>query len=104
MVEIMDLVKDAQDRALKTLEQAQGSAVNAVQTGFDQVNGTIPDLTWLRLGDYLPQPKEVADNAYDFAQKLLKVNRSFTNDLIKAASPVIKAFYGTTTPKAVKAA
>ena len=104
MVEIMELVKDAQDRAVKALEQAQGSAVTAVQTGFNQVEGNIPDLTWLRIGEYLPQPKEVADNAYDFAQKLLRANKSFTNDLIKAASPVIKAFYGTTTPKAVKAA
>jgi hypothetical protein len=54
----------------------------------------IPDLSWLPVGEYLPQPKALVDNGFEFAAKLLKTQRTFATDLVKAASPVIKAVYG----------
>lgn len=93
-MDILGLVKDAQERALNTLEQANATVVTAVRSGFGYVENTIPDLSWLPGVDMLPQPKEIVDNGFDFAGKLLKTQRTFASDILKAASPVIKAVYG----------
>lgn len=93
-VDILDLVKDAQNRALATIEQVNDTAVTAVRSGFGFVEGALPDLSWLPGIEALPQPKALVDNGFDFASKVLKTQRAFANDLLKAANPVIKAVYG----------
>ena len=102
---VMDLLKDAQDKALGAIEQANGLAVQAVRQGISTIEGYIPDLSWLPIPATAPQPKELVDNGFDFAQKLLKAQRAYVNDLLKAVAPVTKAVYGKpATPAAAKAA
>ena len=96
MIDMLDLMKDAQMRALETIEKGNATVVTAVRSGVSLVEDQIPDLTWLPVVENLPQPKAFIDNGFDFATKVIKTQKAFANDLLKAASPVIKAFYGST--------
>lgn len=96
---LIDLIKGAQEKTLGYLTQGQDLALQAVRTGFSAVEGKIPSLTWLPTSN-VPQPKELIDAGFDFANELLKNQRKFANDLVKAAAPVIKAVYGTAKPVA----
>ena len=99
---VTDLIKRAQDLTLEYMTQGQELAVQTVRTGFSTVEGKIPSLQWLPTSN-VPQPKELTDAGFDFAAELLKNQRKFANDLLKAASPLVKAVYGPAKP-VVKAA
>jgi hypothetical protein len=39
--------------------------------------------------DQLPKPQDVVANGYDFAEKLLRTQRKFADDVVKAAAPLL---------------
>lgn len=95
MFDLLELVKDAQGRTLETITTGQDAVLKAVKNSVNMVEGYIPDLTFIPAAQFLPHPKELATNGFDFAKKLLDSNKRFTTKLIDATSPVLKAVYGT---------
>jgi hypothetical protein len=43
----------------------------------------------LPLAEQLPKAEDVVASAYDFAEKLLSSHRQFTEELLKAAAPLM---------------
>ena len=94
MIDLLEIVKDAQGRYLETLTTSQDAVLKAVKNSVNLVEGYIPDLTFLPAAQFLPHPKELATNGFDFARKLIDTNKKFATKLIDATAPVLNAVYG----------
>lgn len=70
---------DLQDTIVETIKTVQDAAVGALKQATDTIKPFVPELPDLGL----PKPKEVVDQAYDFAQKLLARQREFTAEVLE---------------------
>jgi hypothetical protein len=76
-----------QEQVLVGVRRSQDSIVEAVQAWADAVKRLTPQLPTAKLGEELPQPAELIDNAFDFAGQLLAAQRQFAHEVLKAATP-----------------
>ena len=90
MAEIPTVAREIQDEVLKTVRRSQEFVTEAIRTWADAVQSITPKLPPVDLpfASQLPRPKDVVDNAYDFAAKLLASQRKFAEDVLKAAAPL----------------
>lgn len=95
MFDVMELVKDAQGRTLKTVTRSQDTVIKTVKSSVDMVGSYLPNLvTYLPVSTYLPAPAEIIDNGFGFAKKLLDANKRFAVKLLDATEPVVASIYG----------
>ena len=93
-----------QEEILAATRKSQEALIAAIRTWFETVRTATPKLTSiyaplterlpklpvsLPFADRLPTPEEAVDNAYYMAQQLLASQRKFTEDLLKAMTPLI---------------
>jgi hypothetical protein len=83
--------QDLQDEFLNTIRKSQETVVDAIKTWVDTVQSVTPKIPSVDLpgADKLPKPEEVVANAYDFAEQLLKSQRQFAEEVIKATSSLM---------------
>lgn len=83
--------KELQDQVLVAVRKSQEVAVDAIKAWADAVQSIKPPLPTLNppFADKLPKPEEIVANAYDFAEQLLAVQREFSENVLKAAAPVL---------------
>ncbi len=86
MTEIRNVGQEMQAEILKTARKGQQAIVGAMRMWADTVRSITPLRKELNLpfASRLPKPEELADNAYEFAQKLLASQRKFAEDVVKA--------------------
>jgi hypothetical protein len=79
-----------QEEFLKTVRRGQEFMLGAIKTWAEAVHPITPKLplVHLPLADKLPKPKDVVENTYDFAEKLLANQRKFAEEVLKAAAPL----------------
>ena len=100
MSTVTDTARAAQDQYLTALRQSQHAVVDAIAAWSRAVQDITPKAPPIPSIESLPEPQEVIDNTFDFAQKLLDAQRDFTHSAISAASPVFEK----ATPENVKKA
>ncbi len=90
MPETRTVGREMQEEFLKTVRRSQEFMLDAIRTWAEAVQSITPNLPAVHLpfADKLPKPKDVVDNTYDFAQKLLASQRKFAEDVLKAAAPL----------------
>ena len=71
------------------MRESQQAVIDAVAAWAHAVKEITPGASSIPSADALPQPREVIDNAFDFAQKLLDAQRDFAENVLTAASPVL---------------
>jgi hypothetical protein len=102
MPTITDAVTAAQDQVLDAIEKIQEPAVDAVRTVFETVEGALPEnrptVPTLPFAEYVPDPKELVELTFAFAQKVLDNQHDFAKAILEAVTPVVPA------PKAAKPA
>jgi hypothetical protein len=86
-------VQTAQEQTLKSLRDGQTAIVDAVRAWAEAVERIVPPTPALPFSDQLPSPHEIVRANFDFAEKLLKTQREFAENIVSAAGPVL-------TPKA----
>ncbi len=97
MSTITDTVTAAQDQVLDAIEKIQEPAVEAVRTVFETVEGVLPESRPnVPFAGYVPDPKELVELSFAFAQKVLDNQHDFAKAILKAVTPVLP------TPKATK--
>jgi cysteinyl-tRNA synthetase len=98
---------DVQDKVLEAVTSTQEPVVNFVKKVVELAESRVPELK-LSLNDNLPQIHEVVELEFAFAEKLLKNQHAFANDLVAAVKPVTEKVVDTKAapakPKAPKAA
>jgi hypothetical protein len=94
-----------QEEFLDATRKSQEAMIAAIRTWFETVRTATPKLTSvyapltgklprlpsvsLPFADKLPTPEEAVANAYDTAEQLLASQRKFTEELLKAMTPLI---------------
>jgi hypothetical protein len=85
---VSEFAQNAQEQTLKSLQQTQKTVVEAVRTWATAVEKTLPETPALPFAEHFPSPAEIVKTSFDFAEKLLKLQREFAESLVAAAAPV----------------
>jgi len=82
-------VNQVTDRVLDGIRKADELAVNAASTVSQKVGGILPDeLPGADTLRGLPKPEEFVKLYFDFVERLVKTQRTYSLDLVKAFEPI----------------
>jgi hypothetical protein len=83
--------QEIQEEFLSTVRKSQETVLEAIHTWVETVQSMTPKLPNMQMPftDHLPKPEDVVAGAYDFAEALLRDQRKFSEDVIKATSPLL---------------
>ena len=105
MSTITDTLTTTQDQILEVIEKIQQPAVDAVRTVVETVEGILPeDRPTVPFADSLPEPKELVELYFAFAQKVLDNQHDFVKAILDAVSPLQPAPAKVAKPSAAKKA
>lgn len=97
----VERLSKVQDQFLEKVASFQDPVVDAVRKGVDLVEERIPDFPTESVTAKLPTARELVENQYAFASRLLELSRDFSLAVIGALEPVtekvVKAEPSTTT-------
>jgi len=106
MSKVTTTLTDVQEKVLETVTSTQEPVVNFVKKIVELAEGRVPELK-ISLNDNLPQVNELVDLQFAFAEKVLKNQKKFADELIAAIKPVTEKVVevkSAAKPKAAKAA
>jgi|SRR5581483_1579790 len=99
MATITETITAAQDQVLDVLKKVQEPTVEAVRTVVEKIDEYLPaDRPAVPFAENLPQPAELVELSFSFAQKLLDNQHEFAKSLVDAFAPLVPE-----APKAKKA-
>ena len=91
-----DPTGELQDEFLAAIRKSQDTVIDAVKTWVETVQSAVPSMPSIPMpsipmpgGAQVPKPEEVVASAYNFAEQLLATQRKFTEELLKATSPLL---------------
>jgi hypothetical protein len=87
MSSIAEVTKNTQEQFLAAFKQSQKVVVDAVGAWAKVAEAAVPAVP---VPSALPKPKDVVENTFDYAEKLLKAQRDFAKEIFTAAAPVLE--------------
>ncbi len=83
--------QELQDQFLSIVRKSQEMALDAIKSMVDSVQTITPKIPTVDVpfADQLPKPQDVVASGYDFAQKLLTRQRTFADEVVTAAAPLL---------------
>ena len=91
MPTMTEFTEAAQEQTLAAVKQSQQLVVDAVRAWAVAVEKAVPELPASPLVDELPAPEELVRSSFDFAERMLKAQREFAEQVVAAVAPVLKA-------------
>ena len=91
MTDVKEITEAMQEQVLSALKVGQTAIVEGVRTWADTVGSITPESlkTEAIPGlDSLPDPKELMDASFGFAQALLTTQKEFAQNLLAVAAPI----------------
>jgi hypothetical protein len=87
MASYVKLAAEAGDKYLSALAEFQESFLKSAATGADRFKAATTAAATPAFELAIPSPQEIAEANFAFAQKLLKVQKTFVEKLLAAATP-----------------
>jgi len=83
--------QDLQAQILDSIRKSQDAVVDALKTWADAVHSVTPTLpvSAVPFADKLPKPKDLVEDAFDFAAQLLAAQRKFAEDVLQVTTSVV---------------
>jgi hypothetical protein len=83
--------QELQAQILDSIRKSQDAVVDALRTWADAVHSVTPSLpvTAVPFADKLPKPKDLVEDAFDFAAQLLAAQRKFAEDVLQVTTSVV---------------
>jgi len=83
--------QDLQAQILDSIRKSQDAVVDALKTWADAVHSVTPSLpvSAVPFADKLPKPKDLVEDAFDFAAQLLAAQRKFAEDVLQITTSVV---------------
>ena len=83
--------QDLQAQILDSIRKSQDAVVDALRTWADAVHSVTPSLpvSAVPFADKLPKPKDLVEDAFDFAAQLLAAQRKFAEDVLQVTTSVV---------------
>ena len=102
MADTRTISHEVQAEILGTVRKSQDAVVHAIKRWADTVQSITPSIPVPNLPytDKLPKPEELVASAYDFGEKLLASQRTFSESVLQATKPLTSGKNGTAHPKA----
>jgi len=94
----------AGDKVLDTVAKAQGTVVSTVATVSSLIGGYLPPVSRIEIPSQIPTSREVIEQSYAFATKVLKRQKTYALDLVEAFEPLWGHFLKHDAPATRKAA
>ncbi len=101
MATYTDSVERLGDRVIDAVRKADDLAVAAAAGASNAIARFMPDMRGSAL-ERLPKPEQFVRVYFDFVERLVKTQRTYSTDLVKAIEPVTRKVWDT--PKVRKAA
>ncbi|HEY9241626.1 MAG TPA: hypothetical protein VIP48_06570 [Streptosporangiaceae bacterium] len=91
--------QEIQGEVLDAVRKGQELVVDAVKQWAEAVQAITPSIPVpsLPYADKLPKPDEFVASAYDFAERLLASQRTFAENMLDAAKPLLPGHTSSTT-------
>jgi hypothetical protein len=89
-----EISKKYEERILEGLKTGQEAVVATAGAWAKPIQQLVPSGPRLSLPKELPTTQETVDNAFAFSIRILEAQRSFAQDLLATASPVLKKLTG----------
>ena len=83
--------QELQAQILDSIRKSQDAVVDALRTWADAVHSVTPSLpvSAVPFADKLPKPKDLVEDAFDFAAQLLAAQRKFAEDVLQVTTSVV---------------
>jgi hypothetical protein len=83
--------QELQGQILDSVRKSQDAVVDALRTWADAVHSVTPSLpvSAVPFADKLPKPKDLVEDAFDFAAQLLAAQRKFAEDVLQITTSVV---------------
>ena len=83
--------QELQAQVLDSVRKSQDAVVDALRTWADAVHSVTPSLpvSAVPFADKLPRPKDLVEDAFDFAAQLLAAQRKFAEDVLQVTTSVV---------------
>ena len=83
--------QDLQAQILDSIRKSQDAVVDALKTWADAVHSVTPSLpvSAVPFADKLPKPKDLVEDAFDFAAQLLAAQRKYAEDVLQITTSVV---------------
>jgi hypothetical protein len=83
--------QELQAQILDSIRKSQDAVVDALKTWADAVHSVTPSLpvSAVPFADKLPKPKDLVEDAFDFAAQLLAAQRKFAEDVLQITTSVV---------------
>ena len=83
--------QELQAQFLDSIRKSQDAVVDALRTWADAVHSVTPSLpvSAVPFADKLPRPKDLVEDAFDFAAQLLDAQRKFAEDVLQITTSVV---------------
>jgi len=83
--------QELQAQFLDSIRKSQDAVVDALRTWADAVHSLTPSLpvSAVPFADKLPKPKDLVEDAFDFAAQLLSAQRKFAEDVLQVTTSVV---------------
>ena len=83
--------QELQAQFLDSIRKSQDAVVDALRTWAEAVHSLTPSLpvSALPFADKLPKPKDLVEDAFDFAAQLLAAQRKFAEDVLQVTTSVV---------------
>ena len=83
--------QELQAQFLDSIRKSQDAVVDALRTWAEAVHSVTPSLpvSAVPFADKLPKPKDLVEDAFDFAAQLLAAQRKFAEDVLQITTSVV---------------
>ena len=83
--------QELQGQIIDSIRKSQDAVVDALRTWADAVHSVTPSLpvSAVPFADKLPKPKDLVEDAFDFAAQLLAAQRKFAEDVLQVTTSVV---------------
>ena len=83
--------QELQSQILDSIRKSQDAVVDALRTWAEAVHSLTPSLpvSAVPFADKLPKPKDLVEDAFDFAAQLLAAQRKFAEDVLQVTTSVV---------------
>ena len=90
MTDTRTATQELQAQILDSIRKSQDAVVDALKTWADAVHSVTPSLpvSAVPFADKLPKPKDLVEDAFDFAAQLLAAQRKFAEDVLQVTTSV----------------
>ena len=85
---VLNALTDAEEKVLEILHDLQEQSVTYLRKAVERVESSLPELPTRELGENVPSFKQVVDNQFVFAARVLDNQHKFVIEVIEVTKPV----------------